>query len=247
MWEILLVIVLATLFNSMLGFIGVFTFWIKETLLNRLLVYFVAFSAGALLGGAFLHLFPESLEQLSSMNAFGFAITGFLLFLVIEGFFHWHHCERCEIHPFSYIMLVGDGIHNFIDGLVIAATFYASIPLGIVTTVMIMFHEAPQELGLFGSLVYAGHEKKKSLIYSFLAQCTSIAGGIIGFFAAFQIQSIVPFLIAFAAGGFLYIAAADLVPEVHKAYQGNVKRSVLSISSLIIGILFMLAIKLIGG
>ncbi|RLJ06919.1 MAG: ZIP family metal transporter [Candidatus Aenigmatarchaeota archaeon] len=245
--DILIWVLIATVLNSLLGFIGIFTLWLKENLLNRLLLCFVAFSAGALLGGAFFHLFPESLERISSMNVFGFAIIGFLLFLVIEGFFHWHHCRRCEVHPFSYIMLIGDAIHNLIDGLVIAAGFFASVSLGVITTLMIVFHEAPQELGLFGSLVYAGHEKRKALLYSFLAQSTCILGGVIGYFISSLIENVVPFLIAFAAGGFLYISASDLVPEVHKAYKGSAKRSFCSLGFLIIGILFMLGIRFLGG
>jgi len=243
----LALILIATFFNSLLGFIGIFTLWLRADILDKLLICFVAFSAGALLGGAFFHLFPESLENISPMETFGFAIVGFLLFLVIEGFFHWHQCRTCKIHPFGYIMLIGDGIHNFIDGLVIAAGFFTSLSLGIVTTLMIVFHEAPQELGLFGSLLYAGHEKKKSLIYSFLAQSTSIIGGIVGYLLSTSIEVVSPFLIAFAAGGFLYISASDLVPEVHKAYKGDIKRSFCSMSFLLVGIIFMLGIKILGG
>lgn len=240
-------ILLANLVNSLLGLIGVLTLWIKKGTLDKSLIYFVAFSAGALLGGAFFHLFPESLERLSPMYTFGVAMLGFLLFMLIEGFFHWHLCQKCQAHPFSYIMLIGDSIHNIIDGMVIAASFFINIPLGLTTTLMILFHEAPQELGLFGSLVYAGHNRKNSLVYSLLAQSTCIIGGIIGYFLSSGITVLSPFLVAFAAGGFVYIAASDLVPEMHKAYRGNVIKSLYSIGSLLLGVVFMLGIKFLGG
>jgi zinc and cadmium transporter len=125
--SILIWILIATFLNSLLDLIGVFSLWIKEKLLNRLLASLVAFSAGALLGGAFFHLLGESVEHLPAINVFGYAIIGFVLFLLIEGYFHWHHCEKCKKHPFTYIMLMGDSIHNFIDGLIIAAAFYTGI------------------------------------------------------------------------------------------------------------------------
>lgn len=135
-------------------------------------------------------------------------------------------------------MLIGDAIHNFIDGLVIAVTFLLNVNLGIVTTLMIMLYETPQELGLFDSLVYAGFTRR-ALVLSFVAQTTCILGGIIG--------SLSPFLTAFAAGEFVYIAASDLVPEVHKAYKGDVKKSIALLFSLIFGIVCMLSIHLFFG
>jgi len=215
----LILILLALIINSLLGFIGLI---------------------------AFFHLFPESLEFLSPMEFSFYALLGFVLFLLIEGYFHWHQCKKCDIHPFSYVMLIGDGIHNFIDGLIIAASFFISISLGAITTLMIILHEAPQELGLFGSLVYSGHNKNKSLFYSFIAQSTCILGGLIGYFLSFTINIVSPFLISFAAGGFIYISASDLIPEIHKAYKGDVKKSLCLIGFLFLGIILMYGIKFIG-
>jgi zinc and cadmium transporter len=245
--QIIIWILLATLINSLLGLIGIFSLLINKKLLGAVLKYLIAFSAGALLGGAFFHLLPESLEHLLPINVFGYALIGFVLFLLVEGYFHWHLCEKCEAHPFTYLMLIGDGIHNFIDGLVIAATFIISIPLGIITTLMIMAHEVPQEVGLFGVLVYGGHKKRKSLIYSFLAQSTSILGGIIGFLISAKAVVFSHFLIPFAAGGFIYIAASDLVPEMHKMYKGEFRKSISIISFFAIGVLLLLAIKMSFG
>lgn len=198
------------------------------------------------MGGAFFHLLPEGLETMRPEVVFLVTLLGFLFFVIIEGYFHWHQCEECETHPFSYVMLVGDGIHNLIDGLIIAATFLADFRLGIVTTAMVIIHELPQELGLFGSLIYAGHKKNAALIYSFFAQSTVIIGGIIGFLIANKIEIISSYLIAFAAGGFIYIAASDLVPEVHKSYKGNIRKSISSISALIFGIVLMYLLKIFG-
>lgn len=243
---IFLYILTATILNSALGFIGKFLFWLKDSWLNKLLIYFIAFSAGALIGGAFFHLLPEALEFYDPIIAFSITAVGFVFFMIIEGYFHWHQCERCETHPFSYIMLVGDGIHNLIDGLIIAASFLININLGIITTAMVIIHELPQELGLFGSLIYGGHQKNKALIYSFLAQSTVVIGGITGFFLSKQIETLTEFLISFAAGGFIYIAASDLVPEVHKSYEGNAKKSIALIFALFLGIFFMVGLTFFG-
>jgi len=243
---IFIYILLATILISLLGLAGKFLFWIKDNKLQKLLIYFVAFSAGALLGGAFFHLLPEGLEIIGETKLFFITIIGFLFFMIIEGYFHWHQCEKCETHPFSYTMLIGDGIHNLIDGLIIAATFSSSIQIGIIITLMVMIHELPQEIGLFGSLIYAGHKKSKALWYSFLAQLTVILGGMIGYLISEKIEILSGFLIAFAAGGFIYIAASDLVPEVHKSYKGNFKKSVFSILTLFLGISLMVALKYFG-
>lgn len=242
--SILLWILLATFINSLVGFIGVFSLWIKENLLDKLLVYFVAFSAGALLGGAFFHLLEESFEHLTVTHSFGIAIIGFILFFIIEDYFHWHHC-KCRPHPFTYLMLVGDAIHNFIDGMIIAAGFFINPLLGIVTSLMILGHEAPQEIGLFGTLVYGGYEKRKAMLYSFLAQTTCILGGIVGYFASVKAEVFSHYLIPFAAGGFIYIAASDLIPEIHKMHKRDFKMTVCSILSLLAGLLFMVAVKLV--
>jgi len=240
----LLWILLATFINSLVGFIGVLSLWIEEKLLDKLLVYLVAFSAGALLGGAFFHLLEESFEHLTVMHSFGVAIIGFILFFILEGYFHWHHC-KCRPHPFTYLMLVGDSIHNFIDGMIIAAGFFINPQLGIVATLMILGHEAPQEIGLFGTLIYGGYEKRKAMLYSFLTQATCILGGIAGYFASVKAEVFSHYLIPFAAGGFIYIAASDLIPEIHKMHKRDFKRTVCSLLFLIIGLIFMIALKLV--
>ena len=136
--NILLWIILATVINSLISLVGIFSLWCKEKLLKKILMSLVALSAGALLSGAFFHLIPESLEHLTSTTVFTYVLAGFILFFIIERFLHWHHCHdgKCDVHPVSYLILFGDGIHNFIDGIIIGVSFIVSIPFGIVGAVM---------------------------------------------------------------------------------------------------------------
>ncbi|MEM4272088.1 MAG: ZIP family metal transporter, partial [Candidatus Bilamarchaeaceae archaeon] len=176
----------------------------------------VAFAAGSLLGGAFFHLLPESLETLEVEPVLLLSLSGFTLFLLLEAYLHWHSCKDCKIHPFSYMMMIGDGIHNFLGGIVLAASFLMSIPLGIATIIAIIAHEFPQQLGIFGVLVKGGFERKKAILYSFLAQSTIIGGALAGYLVSNAYSWVTAILVPFAAGNFIYIAAADLIPEMHR-------------------------------
>jgi zinc and cadmium transporter len=236
--EVYLYVTLATVLISLLGLTGKLVLGFKKNILDKLLIYFVAFSAGSLLGGAFFHLLPEALEALPATQALGLTSLGLVIFLVIESYFHWHHCQDCPDHPLTYTMLIGDAVHNFLDGLIIAASFSASIKLGIVTTLVIMLHELPQELGIFGSLLYAGQKQKQALYKSMLAQSTIILGGLTGILLSTSIHTLSTYLLALAAGGFIYISASDLVPEVHKAHGARNWRSILTLATLIAGLLF---------
>jgi zinc and cadmium transporter len=244
--ETLLFILLATIINGFVGLIGILTLWLRDRVLRRILIILVAFSAGALMSGALFHMMAESLESMEAITAFSYLLVGFIMFFLIERFLHWRHCHegRCEVHPFSQLILIGDGIHNFIDGLVIAASFMVNPGFGFLTTLMIILHEIPQELGDFGVLVYGGYEKIRALGLNFLVQLTSVVGGIVGFFFLYTPESI-GFLLPFAAGGFIYIAASDLIPELHK--EEDLKRSMLSFLFFVIGILFLLGIKILLG
>jgi len=245
--ETFIFILLATVVNSFIGLIGVLTLWVNERSLSKVLIILVAFSAGALLSGAFFHLMAESVEVMEAMTAFVYLMTGFITFFLMERILHWRHCHegRCDVHPFTHLVLIGDGIHNFIDGLVIAASFMVSIAFGWVTTLMIILHEIPQELGDFGVLVYGGFERIRALGFNFVAQLTCIIGGILGFFLLYTPET-VAFLLPFAAGGFIYIASSDLIPELHK--EQNLRKSMLSFVFFLIGVFFLLGVKvLVGG
>ena len=243
--SVLLWILGATIANSLVSLVGVISLFCSKRALDKILFALVGFSAGALLAGAFFHLLAEALEMTGeSTPVFIWLFTGFILFFLIERFLHWHHCHKgkCEVHAFTRLILIGDGVHNFIDGLVIAASFMVSVGFGIVTTILILGHELPQEIGDFGVLVYGGMERKKALFFNFISQMTSIVGGVIGFFLVAS-TGLVAVLLPFAAGGFIYIAASDLIPELHK--ETDLKKTAVAFLFFLIGISFMLAIKLL--
>lgn len=245
--SVLLWILAATIIDGLLGLVGVFSLFMKDKTLGKIILVLVAFSAGALLGGAFLHLMPEAIEAMEVSAAFSYLLVGFIIFFLIEKLLHWHHCHEghCDMHAFTYLILFGDGIHNFIDGLVIAASFFVSIPFGIVTTLLIIGHELPQELGDFGVLLYGGFSRRKALLFNLASQLTAVAGGIAGFMLS-GAAGFTELLLPFAAGGFVYIAASDLIPELHK--ENNLKKSMLSFAFFVVGVLFMLGTKIaLGG
>jgi zinc and cadmium transporter len=236
---ILLWITGATLLVSLFSFTGIMTFFIKGKLFDKILFLLIGFSAGALIGSAFLHLLPEALEGLSAEKTFIYFILGFVVFLVLERFFHWRHCHNgiCDIHAFTYLNLIGDGVHNFIDGIVIAISFLTSIHLGIVATLAVIFHEIPQELGDFGVLVYGGFSRAKALFYNFLSAVSAIAGAILTYLLADRIESISFGLLALSAGGFSYISSSDLIPEIHR--QRDTKKANLALLLFLAGLIFM--------
>ncbi|MDD2696764.1 MAG: ZIP family metal transporter [Candidatus Pacebacteria bacterium] len=238
-------ILIANFLISSVSLIGIFFLALKKERLQKILLVLLGLSAGTQMGGAFLHLLPEAGQKLSDTVLFPFILASFVIFYLIEKVFHWRHCHEgeCKIHTFGYINLVGDSVHNFIDGLIIAATFLVDLKLGIVTSIAIVFHEIPQEIGDFGVLLYSGFEKRKALIFNFLTALTAIAGGIIGYFLSFTIQGLVTYLLPFAAGGFLYISTSDLIPEIRK--ETNLKKSLLSFGFFLIGILIMYFARLI--
>lgn len=242
--ELFFWIIGAAILDSLLGFTGILSFYFNDRMVHKLSFYLTAFAAGALMGGAFFHLIPEAAEFFEPLQMSIIIMAGFIAFLAIEGYFHWHHHEDCGIHPFTYVMVVGDAIHNAIDGFVIAASFIASIPLGIATTLVIITHEFPQQLGVFGVLLHGGQTKQKAILYSFLAQSTVIIGALLGFFLASASVTFSEMLLPIAAGGFIYIAGADLVPEMHKS-EGTAK--ILTFLTFILGLAFMLWIKVTFG
>lgn len=237
-------IIITTFVIALIAFIGIFTLSLKDKVLNKILLILVSLSAGALMGGAFIHLLPESIEKSGDINPFIYVLVGFILFFLIEKVLHWRHCHKgkCDIHTFHYMNLIGDSIHNFIDGLIIAASFIVSIPLGLTTTIAIAAHEIPQEIGDFGVLVYGGFKKKKALLLNFIVALTIVIGGVVGYFVSQKIEQAVVFLIPFAAGGFIYIAATDLVPEIKK--EINIEKSMATMLVFICGILLMWLVKI---
>jgi zinc and cadmium transporter len=244
--EILLWILGFTFLNGFIALAGAFTLLMKPKTLQKIIFILVALSTGTLLGGGLLHLLPEAIKGLGVETAINYMLFGFIIFFLMEKLLHWHHCHEggCKVHTFSQMIILGDGLHNFIDGLIIAASFFVSIPFGIVTTLIIIAHELPQELGDFGVLIHGGFSKNKALFYNFLSQLTAVLGGLVGFFFV-QSSGLELLLLPFAAGGFIYIAASDLIPELHK--ENDTKRMILSFTFFIIGIIIMFLFKRIGG
>ncbi|MBD3228641.1 MAG: ZIP family metal transporter [Candidatus Lokiarchaeota archaeon] len=242
-------ILLSTIIVSSIALIGIFTIGLNSSFLNKILFLLVSFSAGALLGGGLLHLLPEAVEEVGNLNIYLILISGFILFFLTEKVLDYHQCHNveeehiCEFHAFKWLNLFGDAIHNFIDGLIIAAAFLTSINLGFITSIAVLFHEIPQEIGDFGVLVYGGFTKTKALLLNFITALIAIFGGIIGYLLISVIEPITPFLLSFAAGGFLYIAASDLLPSLKQKRSG--KKIISIVVILILGIVLMWGLKLI--
>lgn len=240
----LLWILASTFLVSLISLVGIFTLTLKDNLLHKILFCLVGFSAGALIGGAFLHILPECLEHNKSTIVFSYLILGIIVFFLMERYLHWRHCHEegvCKTHAFTYLSLFGDGFHNFIDGMVIAASFIVSLKLGLVTTLVIILHEIPQELGDFAVLIYGGFSKKKALLFNFASALMAIIGAVVGYFIADFSKSFLNFILPFTAGGFIYIATSDLIPELHK--ENDLKRSTAAFFAFLLGIVFMALAK----
>lgn len=206
------------LLMSALALVGSITLLFSEKTLRQILLPLVAFAAGSLLGGAFFHMIPAAVEKEGDLlSASTWVLSGFTVFFALEQFLHWHHCHRsastCK-EPLTYLILVGDGLHNFIGGLAVAGTFLIDVRLGMLTWLAAAAHEVPQELGDFAVLVHGGWGKREALWFNVLSALTFLLGGIVTYMASFQVD--IAFLVPFAAGNFIYIAASDLVPEVNK-------------------------------
>ncbi|MBI5061860.1 MAG: ZIP family metal transporter [Candidatus Aenigmarchaeota archaeon] len=221
----LLLIIGAVLAVSAISLAGALSFFIKTKSLDKILFYLVSFSAGTLLGAAFLDLMPEALEgtEMAVFNVLASVLCGIIGFFVLERFIHWHHFHKgTDAHPFTYLNLIGDGIHNFLDGVAIAAAFITNTQVGISTTLAVIAHEIPQEMGDFGILLYGGLSKKKALVYNFLSALVALGGALaVILLSSFFTRGVINVLLAFTAGGFIYIATADLVPEMHKERELN--------------------------
>ncbi|MFH1761000.1 MAG: ZIP family metal transporter, partial [bacterium] len=218
--EIWLYTLLSVLIVSAASLVGIFTISLRMDLLKNILIYMVSLSAGALLGGAFLHLLPEAAENGFSLNISVSLLAGILLFFIMEKIIRWRHCHHitCDDHPHSLaaMNLFGDAFHNFIDGAFIAGSYLISIPLGISITLAVVFHEIPQEIGDFGVLVYAGFSRAKALVFNFLIALTAVLGALTVLLLNIEAEAISQILVPFTAGGFIYIATSDLIPELRK-------------------------------
>lgn len=211
---ILAYILFFTFLGSIVSLLGGVMLLLKEKFAIKISHFLAAFAAGTLLGTAFLDLLPESLEGGKEIDIFWWTLIGILAFFLLERFIHHHHDDPENKNVVSLIV-VGDSIHNFIDGVAIAATFLISIPLGIVTSLAVAAHEIPQEIADFGLMLHKGVKRNKVLKINFLSALFAMVGAILTFFARDQIEGMLPIFLALTAGFFIYIAASDLIPEIH--------------------------------
>lgn len=211
----------------------------KEEKFRKISLLMVSFAVGALFGDVFIHILPESFAKSGgSLLVSLYVVAGILIFFVLEKFVRWRHCHlpisEKHYHPLVSMNLVGDGMHNLIDGMLIGASYIVSIPIGIATTLAIILHEIPQELGDFSILIHTGLSAKKALFFNFLLSLAGIFGAIISLFIGERIGGYASALLPITAGGFLYIAGSDLIPELH--HDVKIKTSLLQLALIILGV-----------
>lgn len=232
---------------SLLSLVGVLTLSVQKKYIRKAILYLVSFAVGALFGDALIHLLPEAFENIESSLAVSLLIlSGIVIFFVLEKFVCWRHCHiigsEKHYHPVVVMNLVGDFIHNFLDGIIIGASYVVSIPLGIATTIAVVLHEIPQEIGDFGVLIHGGLSVKKALLYNFLSALAALLGLLLVFTLGSLASSFSIYLLPVAAGGFLYIAGSDLIPELK--HETKIAASLGQLSAIILGIGVMIALLL---
>ncbi|MBU1292591.1 ZIP family metal transporter [Patescibacteria group bacterium] len=229
---------------SLVSLVGIVALAWKESVLRKILFLLVSVAAGALFGDAFIHLIPEAFEEAGNpLLVSSLILGGILTFFALEKFLRWHHSHgeneleaetHARVHPVGHLVLVSDGLHNFVDGVAIGAAFLISVEVGIATTIAIMLHEIPQEIGDFALLVHAGFSRTKALLVNFVSALLAFAGAGLAFWLADTFESASPLIAAFAAGSFVYIAGSDLVPELHKTT--GAKRTLLQFVAILVGL-----------
>ncbi|MBU3896827.1 MAG: ZIP family metal transporter [Nanoarchaeota archaeon] len=235
----------SVLLVSAISLVGVFTIFMRTEKLNEILSFLVSFAVGALLGDAFIHLIPEVGETLGfGLKSSLLFLSGIFLFFILEKFISWRHCHvptsKDHPHPVGMMNIIGDGVHNFIDGTLIAGSYMVSIPLGVSTTIAILLHEIPQEIGDFGILIHAGYSKRKALLMNFATALAALLGVILTLIFGNMIAGLEQMLLPVAAGGFIYIAGTDLIPELHK--ETKPIKSLIQLLAMLLGIGIMVAL-----
>lgn len=232
---------------SVVSVIGALGLILKPDTVQRSILVLVSFAAGALLGDAFLHLIPEVAESSAGLDltASLWLLAGVVGFFVLEKLLHWHHAHLPHeevLHPVAVTNLVGDGLHNFVDGAIVAGSFMVSSKLGLATAIAVALHEIPQEIGDFSILVHAGLKPRRALALNLATALTAVVGGAgtLLFAGAINVERI---FIPFTAGAFVYIASTDLLPELHK--EPELRKSTTQLLAMITGIGIMLALLFI--
>lgn len=208
---------------SLISLVGVFGLSLREEFLRKNIFVLIGLAVGALLGDVFIHILPEAFEEAPGILTSVLVILGIAMFFTLEKFFHWHHHgeDRAEphIHPVGKLILFSDGVHNFIDGIIIGVSFLTSIPLGVATTLAVILHEIPQEIGDFAVLLHSGYEKKRALFLNFLSALAAVLGTVFALVVGSRGEAFISWALPIAAGGFIYIAMTDLIPELQKTKE----------------------------
>jgi|TARA_B100001971_G_scaffold70895_1_gene65307 zinc and cadmium transporter len=243
--------ILSVIAVSLVAVVAAFPLLIKKKISQKTLLVLLSLSVGTLFGSVFIHFIPEAVSHGYTLGLAFYFLLGIFVLFILEKLIHWRHsCKNQEDvgHSHAYhlapINLIGDAIHNLVDGMVIAGSYIVSIPLGIAATISVIFHEVPQEIADFGILLYSGMSRLKALFYNFLSAATAILGAVIGLILAGKTAGFTHFIIPFAAGNFIYIAGSNLVPELHK--HCKLKDTILHIIAIICGIAVMVAVTLFG-
>jgi zinc and cadmium transporter len=240
-------IVAGGLLMSALALVGGLTLLLSAGAQARLVRPLVAFAAGSLLGGALLHMIPEAAQRdLGGITTYLWSLAGFAAFMGLEQFLHWHHCHRASAdcrQPLTYLILLGDGLHNLLGGLAVGAAFLADVRVGVTTWLAAAAHEVPQELGDFGILIHGGWSRRRALLFNFLSALMFLVGGLVAYVVGQRIDTIG--LLAFAAGNFIYIAASDLVPEVNR--HREMKANLVHFAAFVAGVALLAVIRLARG
>jgi zinc and cadmium transporter len=233
--------IISVVIVSLISFIGLFSLSIKIETLKKYLLFFIGLSTGTLFATAFLHLLPETFEKIGfGVDVSLLILLGVVIFYLLEKFVHMHHEHLPGKTTKSYLApmnLVADGIHNFLDGIIIAVSYLVDTTLGITTTIAVIMHEIPQEIADFGVLIYAGYTRKKALFFNFLSATFSILGALIAFYIGVNSENFVAYIIPIAAGGFIYIAGSNLIPELQK--EKEFKKSIMHFLAIIMGMLII--------
>ena len=243
----LVAIVIGGVLMSAIALVGSVTLLLSKETLDRILRPLVAFAAGSLLGGAFFHMLPAAAENgLSPITSALGVMTGFSLFLGLEQFLHWHHCHRAATdckEPLTYLILLGDGLHNFLGGLGVGGMMLLDVRLGFTAWLAAAAHEIPQELGDFGILIHGGWQRRRALLFNLLSGLTFLVGGLVAYAVSGTIDATL--LVPFAAGNFIYIGASDLVPEVNRHRNATV--NLIHFVSFVSGVLLLWGLRIVLG
>lgn len=239
---------LAVIIVSLISLVGVTTLALRGDKLQRILLFLVSFAVGGLFGDAFIHLIPQAFEKMGNNVIVPLLVlAGILLFFVLEKFVRWRHCHvptsQSHPHPVVFMNLIGDGVHNLIDGMVIAASFLVSFPIGLATTLAVILHEIPQEMGDFGVLVHGGLSINRALLFNFLTALAAILGALISLLIGPYVKDYALMVMPITAGGFIYMAGSDLIPSLHD--ESDPKRSGLQFAAILLGIAVMLFMLLV--